>query len=246
MSQGKNKVAKKAKSTELLSHWPKLIEGLQFSSQEFYARVEKALADREVPGLIASRVDWMEGGLLSARREYLRLARERLVFDICAAPFGTGFFVSLWFSRKPLRFGWVGWIFVLIALVAASQLLGGPSSSLRRLLWENFRMDGEETGIIALVLFLVPALAIIVRLGRNLDDFLMRTPAIGYIYERYFRRITLYRIDQTCMYQQAVNAAVTQVMDEITKTKGIPPLSELERRPIFRDLFQPQGSNGHH
>ena len=43
-----NKVAKMPKPSEVLDHRPKLIEGLKFSSQEFYARVEKALADRQV------------------------------------------------------------------------------------------------------------------------------------------------------------------------------------------------------
>ena len=48
MQQRKNKLAKRAKPTEIISHWPKLIENLQFSSQDFYAKVEAALVPRPI------------------------------------------------------------------------------------------------------------------------------------------------------------------------------------------------------
>jgi hypothetical protein len=69
--------------------------------KEFYAAVERELKDREVPGLEIFYVDFAEGGLLSAKREYLRMTRERLVFDICAAPFGTAYFFSCRFAEIP-------------------------------------------------------------------------------------------------------------------------------------------------
>lgn len=78
------------------SHWSQLIEGLQASALEFYERVEAAIERRELPNAKRERVDWREGGLLSAKREYLRVKRKKLVFDICAAPYGSGFFVSWW------------------------------------------------------------------------------------------------------------------------------------------------------
>ena len=37
-------------------------------------------------------IEFAEGGILSGKRQYLRLRRERLVFDICSAPFGTSWF----------------------------------------------------------------------------------------------------------------------------------------------------------
>lgn len=78
------------------SHWSYLIEGLQASGLEFYERVEAALETRKLPDAKRTRVDWKEGGLLSAKREYLRVKRKKLVFDVCAAPYGSGFFVSWW------------------------------------------------------------------------------------------------------------------------------------------------------
>lgn len=46
-------------------------------------------------------MEFSEGGLLSVKRDYLRLMRERLVFDICAAAFGTGYFFSFRFIEFP-------------------------------------------------------------------------------------------------------------------------------------------------
>ena len=86
------------KAEDLLDYWPQLIEGMRFSTKEFYERIEAALLARSIPELEVSRVDFKEGGPLTPRREYLRLRRERLVFDICAMPFGTGFYVSEWFG----------------------------------------------------------------------------------------------------------------------------------------------------
>ncbi len=83
----------------IISHWYRLIEGLQTSPKDFYASVEHAIVRRQVPDAKSSRVDWREGGLLSAKREYLRVQRREYIFDICGAPFGTGFFVSWWLGE---------------------------------------------------------------------------------------------------------------------------------------------------
>ncbi len=41
-----------------------------------------------------SREEFAQGGLLSDKRIYFRLFRERLAIYTCAAPFGTGYFFS--------------------------------------------------------------------------------------------------------------------------------------------------------
>lgn len=84
----------------LLSHWNKLIEGLQESPQQFYSSLEKAIERREIPNTNLSRIDYREGGVFSAKREYLRVRRKEHLFDICAAPFGTGFFFSWWLGES--------------------------------------------------------------------------------------------------------------------------------------------------
>jgi hypothetical protein len=101
---------------EILSHWHHLIEGLQVSSKAFYAAVEQAIDRRNLPDVRVSRVDHREGGILSAKREYLRVRRKEHIFDICAAPFGlSGFFVSWWLGAMPesiwAQLPLIGWIF---------------------------------------------------------------------------------------------------------------------------------------
>jgi hypothetical protein len=39
------------------------------------------------------------------------------------------------------------------------------------------------------------------------------------------------------MYQEAVHAAVLEVIDEITAHHGIKSLTEMERKPIFNELY---------
>ena len=92
-----------AKDPNVLGHWHDLIDNFQASPQEFYRAFEQALEERRVPELHSTRIgDIRRGNLTSARRQYLRMHRGKYAFDICAAPFGTGFFVSSWFTQPPL------------------------------------------------------------------------------------------------------------------------------------------------
>jgi len=92
-------MAKKASPASVISHWYHLCEGLQASPKEFYTSVEQAVQRRQIPNVQMSRVNWREGGLFSAKREYLRVRRNEYVFDICGAPFGNGFFFSWWLGE---------------------------------------------------------------------------------------------------------------------------------------------------
>jgi len=85
----------------VFSHWFHLLEGLQESPKTFYASLEEAINKRELPDVSLSRIDYREGGIFSPEREYLRVKRKEYIFDICAAPFGRGFFVSWWLGEKP-------------------------------------------------------------------------------------------------------------------------------------------------
>ena len=85
----------------ILAQWSSLVEGLQFSPKDFYASVERAVHLRRLPDISVSRVSYAEGGLFSAKREYLRVERKEHIFDICGAPFGTGFFFSSWLGARP-------------------------------------------------------------------------------------------------------------------------------------------------
>ena len=69
-------------------------ENMQFSTQEFYSRTSELIKAKEYPDVVLSRVEHKVGGILSAKREYLRIEYKEYFFDICAAPFANDFFVS--------------------------------------------------------------------------------------------------------------------------------------------------------
>jgi hypothetical protein len=240
MGAGKNRLAKRAKPTEIIDHWSHLMENFSFSSEEFYERVEVELTVRKVPDMSLSRVDWKEGGMLSARRAYLRVGRERLIFDICAAPFGTSFFISTWFGEKPLQLGLlVRWLILIVSVAMIDFFI--PEGMATHLRWHYGRLwlFAPIAGS-----FMLSFLALAVWFGIHMDAALLRTPIVSYFYEKYFRAITFYRFDLACMFQKSVQSAVEKIIDEISTEKGIKPLSELERRPVMRELFMAGSSNG--
>lgn len=101
----------------VLSHWYHLFEGFQQSPQQFYSALEEAIKRRQIPNVDLSRIDYREGGIFSAKREYLRVRRREHLFDVCAAPFANGFFVSWWLGETP------GFFWGLILLIPGLGLL---------------------------------------------------------------------------------------------------------------------------
>jgi len=84
----------------ILSNWCTSIDGLHFSATEFYSLVEQRIKDHKIPETSVKKISLSQTGILSAKREYLRVNRKDYSFDICAAPFGTQFFVSWWFGER--------------------------------------------------------------------------------------------------------------------------------------------------
>jgi len=137
---------------------------LHFSTQEFYALVEQIMTERGIPDVKMSRVNYSEGGVLSNKREYLRITRKEDMFDICAAPVGTGFFVSYW--------------------------LGEPKHGIR--------------------------------------DIALKVPYLSTAVEGW-QGTTYYKMDLASMFKLCVKDAITEAMDQITTSKGVRGLSDMER-----------------
>ncbi len=204
----------------VFSHWYHLIEGLQDSPQRFYTSLEEAIQRRQIPNISLSRVDYHEGGIFSAQREYLRVSRKEYLFDICVAPFGNGFFVSWWLGEpRPSPV-----LPTLGAIVGTALLLyyGGISNTIMVLIAAFFVVGalmsqmGEEEWV----------------------AYLLVIPGVGPLLKRLFLPLSYYRIDTALMFQESVHRAVLEVIDEITKLKGLRVLSEGERKPILSDLFK--------
>lgn len=157
-----------------LSHWHHSFENLQESPQKFYNSLVEAISQRNIPGIDISRIDYREGGVFSAKRLYLRVQRKEHIFDICAAPFGSGFFFSWWLGEKISLF----WSLVILI------------------------------------------------------------PFFGIPMVTAFRPQTYFRHDTALMFQDSISSAVHEVIDGITKAKGLRSLSEPERKPIMSDFFK--------
>jgi len=216
-------MARRASAQDVLSHWYHLLEGLQESPTEFYGKVEQALDPRQVPDATRERVDWREGGMFSARREYLRVTRARHALDICGAPFGRGFFVSWWLAETrpgPLLPTLV--VLVVIAVLGRIFLaIGG-----------TFFMF---VGLLAVFL----GLGALMSQGEQAwHAYLLAIPGLGFLWERLFLPPTYYRIDTALMFQETVHAAVLAVVDGFTQAHGLRALTDLERKPILRDFYR--------
>ena len=215
----------------VVSHWSTLIENFQASPLAFYQAIESALLRRQVPETKNSRVDHREAGVLSANREYLHVARETFNFDICGAPFGTGFFVSWWLTDDvPKLNPLLKVLFVVGMLVLALLML-----SLFGLIW----------GTIGMTVVVFGGLATANALAANGDfnDNISRAlPLLGSLYVWLFKPATFYRIDTMEMFQTAIHNAVLEVIDAMTAEKGIRALSESARKPIMREFYARKGA----
>lgn len=230
----------------VVSHWHKLIENFQTSATGFYDEVEEALEQRNIAGLKTSRVDWNEGGVLSPCREYLRVYGEHHCFDVCAAPFGNGYFFSSWVTAQKARF--VLWYYglFLVGTLIAWQIC----QMLLRSVWGN--MVGIVGAVIAPVLtfvssfLLVPVaflvvlwtVALLARGGHyGAERAMLTIPLVGWFYERAFAPPTYYRLDTMYMFQSAVQSALQQVINDLLTAKGLRALHESEFKPIDRQLI---------
>lgn len=224
------------KQANVISHWYQLIENFHTSSLEFYKSVEAATERRAVPENHSARIEHKESGLASAKREYLRMHRGKHAFDICAAPFGTGFFVSWWFTEPPLRFGFLYTLAFLFGLMIAFDVAFGIGMAVGAV-GQGYAGGVVFGGICAI--FGVPALLWLIGNGmRNGtirgESTVLAMPLVGWIYERVFAPATYYSLDTALMFQEAVHNAVLEVIDSMTASKGIRALSEAERKPVMK------------
>jgi hypothetical protein len=217
------------KKADMLSHWFSVVDNHSGSSEEFYGEIERELEARKVPGLTITRVEFAEGGALSDKRVYLRMVRERLVFDCCAAPFGRAYFYSIRFAEIPPK-------------VQAWQL-GVCALALLLLTVLAIRVLGVVVGPLALgalVCSLVWTLRNAISIGlEDLDASLVKSPLLGPIYERYFRAESYYRHDTRLLYQEIVSEVVKKKVEEVTAAKGVKLLRTFESSPILGDLYKP-------
>ena len=201
----------KRKKPEVHQHWFTVLPDFETSTADFYAAIENHLAVRRVPGLAIERIEHAEGGLLSAKREYLRMRRERLVFDVCSAPFGTFWFFSCRFSEIPcVLYLWE--IIVLLLFLAGIEFF---YVSLFGLILGSIFLGTTLLGMLLLMRNLV-------RVGlHDLDAALIQAPIIGAFYELFLRRETYFRTDTRLAYVEIVDKIVRAHVDGVAAAKGV-------------------------
>jgi hypothetical protein len=203
--------AEREKRNKLLDYDPHHFDSCTHTPVEFYKMVLRNLDWRKVPDLKAGTIWLHEGHVFSRERLYLQLKRERLVFEICAAPFGTGYFVS---SRLfDRRRGANAFHYIFACLFLASIGIA---------VWYRF---GWIIGVIATG-FLFSTLWSLMRLAVQesaawLDQNLCEFPVLGPIYESLFHPNTYYREDTNTMYKAVVKKAFKESVSELVKMKGL-------------------------
>jgi hypothetical protein len=226
----------KAKEVPPLQHWVAFVDGFQYAPTEFYDAVEKELKAREVPGMEMSRIEFSQGGILSDKRLYLRMVRERLTFDVCAAPFGSSFFFSCRMGEIPSIVKlWEILLFIVIVFAVC--------------FW-GLIIFGKVLGPLGLMMYpfvLLAATVAAIYVMRNavsmglkdLDATLIKTPVIGPIYEAWFRKPTYYRIDTRLMYLEVVGSVVKKLAEDAIAVKGVKLIKQYEQSPILGELYKP-------
>lgn len=219
----------KQNTDEVLNHWIASADNFSHSPEEFYQIVEQQLQAIEVPDLEISRKEYAEGGLLSSNRVYLRLIRERLAFDVCAASFGTRYFFSCRSVYAPVYVRLTDIILVLV-------YLGFIGYGLYPMLGPVY--CGVAIAAIILTTCIMFKSVVAKGIG-NVDAALIKFPGVGPFYEQFFRKETYYRHDTRLMYLDTIPAVVQAVADEITAAKGVKLVRIYQTAPILGDLYKP-------
>jgi hypothetical protein len=220
----------KNKRGEALDSWLRHADDFSYSPQEFYTEVEAKLAARKLPGMEISRVHFAEGGLLSDQRVYLRLMRERLCIDTCAAPFGNIFFFSCRtvYVRALVRLWHI--VVALAFFFAVEALLIKPLG-----------LTFATIAVVALVFALVGVLQNASSGAfADLDTVLLKIPVVATIYEDWFRVDTYYRQDTRTLYMQLLPKFIEAMAEDACAANGVklepqfqpnPPVSPLNKPP---------------
>lgn len=64
-----------------------------------------------------------------------------------------------------------------------------------------------------------------------------KIPFVGGYLVRAFFPVTYYTVDTSSMFMTYAQSSVVKVIDDITKEKGVRSLTEADKKPIMRDIF---------
>jgi hypothetical protein len=216
------------RKADVFRHWGSVTPDMHFSSQEIYTKIEHAIHAKQWPGIQLTRIHYSEAGGFSYKREYLRIIRQRHLFDLCAATFGKDYFFSLREGEIPA---------VVTVRVLLLFLLGC-------FVFVNAALDifGFILGpflIFFLMFFAVWFCFNVLKLGMTkVDAALTQLPVIGAVYEAWFRRQTYFQEDSRLLFHQSVELLVKEIIEEETSSKGLKFLDCFEKQPLLNGLYE--------
>ena len=216
-----------ARPGEVISHWHHSVENFNTSTLEFFTEIERTLSEKVAP-VKTERVTFRESGVLSDKREYLRVSYARYSFDVGASPFGKDFFFSWWLVRRlpdaSLMIGCLGIIALPVAYFILAKILG------------------VFLGFLALILIIGGLLAASMNnsgdLGMMVEDAILSLPLIGALYRRFIRPVTYYSEDSRKMFEETVHRVVLHHLDGLLSVAKMPPLSPEESKQKTRKAFE--------
>jgi hypothetical protein len=107
---------------EVINNWSMLFPHFTYSSKTFYEQLRESLKEHGVEDIQYSTKNIAIGHLASQRRVYMSITWKEFTYDVCAAPFGDGYFFSYWGLQEPNRMAfavsripWIGaWLSTII------------------------------------------------------------------------------------------------------------------------------------
>jgi hypothetical protein len=125
---------------EVLTHWSYLARGLQYDPAQFYGILRGKIESEQINGVRLTTAVLSQKGMLSRKREYLRIQYDNFVFDVCGAPFGeSNFFFSYWMGVKNMSGCLAIFLNILLSIPVVGLLI---QKSLDRLTY--FEQDTAE------------------------------------------------------------------------------------------------------
>jgi hypothetical protein len=193
----------------------------QSDSEAFYTSLTEEIKNRQLPGITVERINLNHTMLLSPQQSYIRLRRERFVFDVCSAPFGS----CWWFSGRAAE---------LPRRLTANEL-SWFAGGLVTFSYLYVHLYGVALGLWVFGATIV-ALLLIFMMGRKwatLDEYLVYLPVVGAVYEFMFRRDTYWQQDQRMMFSVIINALIREKVKEFCIAGGA-------NEPLFQEIRFPQ------
>lgn len=211
---------------EVVAHWHQFVADFNTSTLGFYEAIEKELAAKQSP-VKPQRIDWTESGVLSAKREYLRVTYGRFSLDLAAFPFGRDFFFSWWLTKRRPESALMMGCGALIVLLGALLLL--------------IKIAGLVFGT---VLFIIGVAAALSALSSGsmagvemVDDVMFSLPVLGALYARFIRPSTYFSEDTRLIFQEAVHAIVLNHINALLKANGAKALAPDNCLPQSRPII---------